>query len=139
MAEIAPAGGGPNRLFVVLAIGLAALLVIGLVGIGGWFVLQTAFRPAVAPTAKVALASPTRAEASATAVPTDAATPTLVLSGGASVPVAQINATSTPAPTPSTDSTGQLPQSGLGENLLLLAGGVVLVMIIFVARRVRTA
>lgn len=140
MAEIAPAGGGPNRLFIVLAIGLAALLVIGLIGLGGFFVVQNAFRPAVAPTVRVAQVSPTRPAAATepTVAPTLAATPTLVLSGGGAVPIAQTGATSTPAPTP-TSSTGELPQSGLGENLLLLAGGVVLVMIIFVTRRARTA
>ncbi len=35
MAEIAPGGGGPNRLFLVLAVGLAGLLVVGLIAVGG--------------------------------------------------------------------------------------------------------
>lgn len=144
MAEIAPAGGGPNRLFIVLAIGLAALLVIGLIGLGGILFIQNASRSAVvSPTIRIAAATATRPAPTvevATAAPTAVATPTLVLSGSGGVPVAQTGATSTPAPTPAPNTTtGELPQTGLGENLLLLAGGIVLVMIIFVARRVRTA
>jgi LPXTG-motif cell wall-anchored protein len=32
-----------------------------------------------------------------------------------------------------------LPKSGLGEDLLLLAGGIILVAIVFLARRARTS
>lgn len=146
MAEIAPAGGGPNRLFIVLAIGLAALLVIGLIGLGGFFAIQTLFKPS--PT-RVALATATRALPTSTPAPTEttapttAPTPTLVLSsGGTETAVALGGAatatvTGTPAGTPEATGSGSLPQAGLGEDLLLLAGGVVLVMVVFVARRVR--
>ncbi len=44
-----------------------------------------------------------------------------------------VNATPTPA------SNGELPSSGLGENLLLLAGGLILVIVLFAARRARTS
>ncbi len=148
MAEIAPAGGGPNRLFVVLALGLAGLLILGLIALGGFFVIQNLTRgAAAAPTVKIAQTTPTRAPATATApptatlAPTDIPTPTLVFSGGAS-PVAATatvigGGTGTPATT-GVPGTGQLPRSGLGDDLLLLAGGLVLVAIMFVARRART-
>ena len=162
MAEIAPAGGGgPNRLFIVLAIGLAALLVLGLLGLGGFLVIQNVFRPSVAPTARIAVATATRVLAS----PTSASTPTLVVTQAVNTPTlvlssgAQATATApgplgtetptviggtpitptTGTPGTGTPGTGELPQTGLGEDLLLLAGGVVLVLIVFAARRARAA
>jgi hypothetical protein len=163
MAEIAPAGGGgPNRLFVVIAIGLAGLLILGLIALGGIFAIRTLSPSNVAPTLKVAVTTPTRAlptatlPPTATSAPTEIPTPTLVLSAGGTgtqtPPTSAQSTTVTPtvssgtlgtpgaAGTPvGTPGTGQLPQSGLGEDLLMLAGGVVLVMIIFAARRARTA
>lgn len=138
MAEIAPAGGGPNRLFVMLAIGLAALLVLGLVGLGGYFVIQNMFKPA--PQARVvATATVTRAPTSAPTPMVEAATPTLVLSGSPAATQAVVLLATESAKSTPTANSGQLPQSGLGEDLLLLTGGVVLVVIIFLARRMRTA
>ncbi len=143
MAEIAPAGGGPNRLFVVIAIGLVGLLLLGLIAIGGVFLIPRIFQTAAAPpTIRVAVTTPTRVP-TFTPVPTDtpAATATLVVAPpalGATTPGA-VEATATITGTPATETPigGQLPESGLGEDLLLLAGGVVLVLIIFAARRAR--
>jgi hypothetical protein len=131
MAEVAPGGGGPNRLFVVLAVGLAGLLVLGLLAVGGVLLIPRLLggnapaptvRAATTPTRFIALATPTEA-------PTEVPTPTLVAAGGLV----------TPTEVTGTAVSGQLPQSGLGEDLMVLAGGVVLLLIIFAARRARTA
>lgn len=138
MAEVAPEGGGPHRVFVVLAIGLAALLIVGLVGVGGFFLLQTLSKPSSA--VSVAVVTPSRAPATASpaaAAAQGAATPTLVNSSLGNNG-AQTNL-SAPAATAIPVSSDRLPESGLGEDLLLLAGGVALVVVIFVARRARTA
>ncbi len=133
MAEIAPGGGGPNRLFVVLAVGLAGLLVLGLLAVGGVLLIPKLLggsappptvRAATTPTRMIALATPTEA-------PTEAPTPTLVAASSLASPTADV--AGTPA------SSGQLPRSGLGEDLMVLAGGVLLVLIVFAARRARSA
>ncbi len=156
MSEIAPAGGGgPNRLFVVLALGLAGLLVLGLIAIGGVLLIPRLLGGAAAPTTVRAATTPTRIIVLATLPPsptvaateTGASTPTLVNAApGAGTPGAEGTATPTViggGGTPSTTGTpgagGALPSTGMGENLLLLAGGVVLVLIAFVARRARAA
>jgi hypothetical protein len=150
MSELAPSGGGPNRLFIILALGLGILLILGLIGLGGYFVLQNIARaPVSAPTAIFVASTPTReALATATLAPsptlTEQPTPTFVLvTGGGPTqtpggPTATATQTVSGAATIGTPS-GQLPKSGLGEDLLLLAGGVVLVLIIFAARRARVA
>jgi hypothetical protein len=158
MAEIAPAGGGPNRLFLIIAIGLGGLLVIGIIAVGAFFLLNSMSpKPAVVPTVavKVAVTTPT-IKPTSTIAPTDTPAPTntAVLSvanvssssassSAAGAPLAGggvVTATGTFTGTPGTGTpgTGQLPKSGLGENLLLLVGGIVLVLVIFVARRARS-
>lgn len=148
MAEIAPGGSGPNRLFVVIAIGLVAILLLGLIAVGGILVLPRIFNVAsVPPTVRVAVTTPTRSVnvAAATVAPASTDTPaptatqvlgvTPIVSGGTTVTgTGTITATTTITGTP---GTGTLPQSGRGEDLLLLAGGVVLVLVIFAARRAR--
>jgi nitrate reductase NapE component len=150
-AEIAPTNGRPNRLFIVLAVGLVGLLVLGVIGIGGFVLLQNVMRPAAAPTVRAAaVTTPTRVPlsptpaATATPAPTEAATPTLVLTGGAGGTPTPLGTPGTVTPTSTggvtgTPGTGQLPKSGLGEDLLVLVGGVVLVLIVFAARRARTS
>lgn len=144
MAEVAPAGGGgPNRMFLVIALGLVGLLVLGVIAIGGIFLFNQISRPAVVPTATVRLAvtTPTRVLPTATAPATETLPPptaTLVVvpvvpaPGGGGVLTVTVTAT-VGAGTPGS----QLPGTGLGEDLLLLAAGVVLVLVIFVARRAR--
>jgi LPXTG-motif cell wall-anchored protein len=151
MAELTPAGGGPNRLFVILAVGLGALLILGLIGVGGIFLLQRAGGPAPTPppppanTLVITITTPTRAALAPTLgagnlTPTEQPTPTfVVISGGATetpgasptfVLGAGVGATETPA-------SGELPKSGAGDNMFLLAGGIVLVLVVFAARRAR--
>jgi len=153
MAEVAPAsGGGPNRLFVVIALGLVGLLILGVIAIGGIFVLNQFARPAVAPTPtiRIAVTTPTRVLPTSTvaAAPTEtsAATATRVFDVGAPVsgggtPAAAVTVTTavtgTVAPGTGTPGSGQLPDTGVGEDLLLLAAGIVLVLVIFAARRAR--
>lgn len=153
--ELQPAGGGPNRLFLIIAIGLGGLLVIGIIAVGAFFLLNgLSPKPATAPTVAIKLAATTpTVRPTNTLAPTDTPAPTntSVLSvasassssaGSLAAPGAGgvITATGALTGTPGagTPGTGQLPQSGLGENLLLLAGGVVLVLVIFAARRARS-
>lgn len=157
MSVVEPAagagGGGPNRLFIVLALGLVGLLILGLVVIGGIFAIQQMAKPAVPPTAtriSIAFTTPTRAALvvlTPTAVPTDTpppATPTLVVQpvSGGTTPVLGGTLTLTAVAGTVTPGTGtpasDMPPTGIGENLLLLAGGVVLVFVIIAARRART-
>lgn len=156
MAEIAPAGGGPNRLFIVLAIGLAALLILGLIGLGGFLLIPRLLGLGASPSPTVRIAAGTASatrvlatltpQNSPTSVVQDTPTPTLVLltgtpgagGGGTATPTVIGGGAGTPGagtPTPG----GKLPQSGLGEDMLLLGGGVVLVLIVFAARRARAA
>lgn len=160
MAEIAPAGGGPNRLFLIIAIGLGGLLVIGIIAVGAFFFLSSmAPKPAaVTPTAavKVAVTTPT-VRPTSTIAPTETPAPTNTpvvavavasssssagssaaaapVTGGSVVTATGVTTSTTGAGTP---TSSELPQSGMGENLLLLAGGIVLVLVIFVARRARS-
>ena len=145
MAEIAPAGGGPNRLFLVIALGLVGLLLLGLIAVGGILLIPRIFQTsAPAPTQRIAITTPTRViAAAATEVPTDTDTPepsatfvVVTTPGAGQTPVLAANVTNTPGT--GTPASGTLPQSGMGDDLLLLAGGVVLVMIIFAARRARS-
>lgn len=151
MSEITPAGGGGSsrQVFVILAIGLAGLLVLGLIGLGGYFLIARTSAPPPATSTPVRTATATRTIAPLV-VPTatDVATFTPVIQTVAAPPAvtgtpiggtATVTGTvisGTPGGT-GTPQGGKLPNSGLGEDLLLLAGGVVLVMVIFVARRAR--
>jgi hypothetical protein len=150
MAELAPGGGGPNRAFIVIAIGLVGLLVLGLIAVGGIFIIPRLFQAAAPPpTVRLALTTPTRVP-TFTPLPTPTelppATATLVLGGatpvaplgGATSVAGTVTATTVFTGTPGTGTPiGGLPETGVGEDLLLLAGGVVLVLIIFAARRAR--
>jgi hypothetical protein len=149
MSEVAPAGGGPNRIFIVIALGLVGLLVIGIVVFLLFlFVVQPALNasrgPVVAPTRAVTITfatTPTRAAlvvfTPTVVVPTDTPQPTLVVQPAAGTLV------SGAATTPTVGTTGTpgsgLPQTGLGEDLLMLAGGVVLVFVFLAARHARTS
>ena len=154
MAEIAPAGG-PNRLFIVIALGLVGLLLLGLIAIGGVFLIPRMLGTAAQPTLRVTVSTPTRVilVAQATTAPTDTPAPTAtsvintpVILTTTPVVTGTITATTTITGTPvtgtpgtGTPTGGQLPQSGLGDDLLLLAGGVVLVLVIVAARRGRAS
>jgi hypothetical protein len=152
MAEIVPAGGGPNRLFVVIAIGLVGLLLLGLIAVGGvLFIPRLLGTSAPPPTVRVAVTTPTRVGGvvALATVPASTDTPvppaTAVITTPVIVPGTPVTSTSTVTATTAITGTpgtgtpigGQLPQSGMGEDLILLAGGVVLVLIVVAARRAR--
>jgi len=155
MAQVEPAagiegGGGPNRrLFLIIVLGLVGLLLLGAIAIAAIWGFSSLTKPPVTATVVAkALATSTRTLPTATATPTVTETPaptnTSVFQappaaptgtpgttggGGALTPTATNTVTGTPE--------GGLPTTGLGEDLLLLAGGVVLVFIIIAARRAR--
>ena len=151
MSEVAPAGGGPNRMFIVIALGLVGLLVIGIVV---FLLFMLVVQPAMN-AARVPVATPTRAVTITFATtPTRAAlvvfTPTALLtdtpppptlvvvqpvSGSAITPTATVSGTV--AAGTGTPGTG-MPPTGVGEDLLMLAGGIVLVFVIIAARRARS-
>ncbi len=150
MAEIAPpGGGGVNRRFLYIVGGLGALLALGLLGLGVVLFLG----PAIQNIARGPTAAPTRLPATPTTAPTltrvpPTTTPTVQVAVAASPTAALPTATATVlggntpvAPqaqvTPAEATGTQLPSAGLGDNLLLLAGGVILVLVVFAVRRVR--
>jgi hypothetical protein len=155
MAQVEPAtpggGAGPNRLFIIIALGLVGLLILGVIAAGAIFLLPQVFRTAAVntPTVVVKITTPTRALPTAlpTATATDTPLPTATIVVQApTVSSAAAGATGTVTTTaavtntvgPGTGTpTGGLPKTGLGEDLLLLAGGVVLVLVIVAARRAR--
>jgi len=151
MAQVEPAtpGGstGPNRLFIIIALGLVGLLVLGVIAAGAiYFISQTSKPPVVVstPTVRIAAVPTATLTRTATATDTPAPTNTSVLSAPTAAPetpsgsvTATAQVTGTVGPGTGTP-TGGLPKTGLGEDLLLLAGGVVLVLIIFAARRARS-
>ena len=77
MAEIAPAGGGPNRLFIVIVLGLVGLLLLGLIAVGGVVLIPRLLGTSAPPTLRVAVATATRnvVVAQATTAPTDTPIP----------------------------------------------------------------
>lgn len=160
MAEVAPVGpSGANRAFLIIVLGLAAVLVIGLIGAGALFLLPTLLTPR--PASAIASITPTRvailAATATQAAPAATATPVLAAQANTDTPaptqtsVATATAaatntvapTSTPqptsAPSPTPTSGSGLPQTGLGEDLLVLGAGLVLAAVMLAARRARTS
>ncbi len=156
-------GTGQNRLFVILAIALIGLLVLGLLGVGGVFIIrQNVYEQEVASKATpTILAVLPNATASFTPLPplstnTPAPTPTNtpVLSPGSGQEAAsssqeseaQSNPTPTPKPSPTRTpvpgaeaaSSATVPETGIGglEAVLIAIG---LTVVLFVARRLRTS
>jgi len=140
-------------MFIVIALGLVGLLVIGIVVfLLFMLVVQPAMNaarvPVATPTRTVVITfatTPTRA-ALVVFTPTAAVTeppPTATLvnqpvSGG-TTPVSGSALTPTTSVTPGTGTPGTgMPPTGVGEDLLLLAGGIVLVFVIIAARRARS-
>jgi hypothetical protein len=154
---------GQSRLFVILAVSLIGLLVLGLVGIGGVFIIrQNLEKQAVAsrPTPTLmailpnATATPTPASVKPTNTPLPTPTNTPVVSAksasgeeAASSGSAQNNATPTRKPSPTRTPvagaaqagvTNVVPETGIGglEAILIAVG---LTAVLFVARRLRTS
>jgi carbohydrate-binding DOMON domain-containing protein len=158
MAEVAPSGGGGggNRTFLLIIGGLGALLVIAMLALGAIFVLpgllggggQIASIVTPSPTRIVIPNTPTRtAQPSPTLVVvaqiTTAATATetqepLMTATAIPITATPIMITATPEPG-SQQPDNALPDSGLGEDLLLLfGGGILLLGVIVIVRRMRT-
>jgi hypothetical protein len=149
-----------SRLFVILAIALIGLLVLGLLGIGGVFVIrqnlqEQAARSRPTPTLSISLPlpsptfTPIKAVATTTPAPTPTSTPVLAPGGGNATgeqaAVGNNNGgqpaqgVTLPKPTPNrpeTGTPGAVPQTGLGalEAVLIAVG---LVAVLFIARRLR--
>jgi hypothetical protein len=156
---------GQNRLFVILAISLIGLLVLGLVGIGGVFIIrQNLEQQAVAsrPTPTLmpillnatATFTPAPPKATNTPLPTPTNTPVLAPSpssggegaasnkgsaGASPTPEIKPSPTRTPVPgAAQAGATNVVPETGIGglEAVLITIG---LTVVLFVARRLRTA
>ncbi len=143
-----------NRLFIIIVIGLAGLLVLGLMGIGGYVIFSRARRGAEEVAAAQTAAAAT-AEALATAeAPTEAPTftpiipptdtPTVVATNTPVVPPLTGTPELTPAaPTPLPTATrrpaeGETPSAGFGGIGVILAG-LALAVVLVVVRKVRLA
>lgn len=157
MRERLPIGvsGGPgvepsNRLFIIITIGLVGMLVLGLVGIGGYAVFSRA-RRAMVPTPTVLVEkppeTPTRTSTptytltfTPTKTPTRTPTYTPVVLPPTSTPVIgatptaiEVAVTSTPNMAPPGETT---PVTGFGIGALGVVGVILAALLIF-ARRVR--
>lgn len=155
---------GQSRLFVILAIALVGLLVLGLLGIGGVFVIRQNLQEQASlaqpsPTILIRLPEPTAtlAPVQRLATNTPAPTPTntpVVEPGSVSGEEAAVGNNGDsgspsngngflPKPTPNANGENaalpeQVPETGLGalESILIAAG---LISVVFIARRMRMA
>ena len=135
MSEMVPVEEGGNRLFIIIAVALVGLLIIGLVGIGG-FVLFSRMGGGESPEpTAVAAATVTRTPAPTfTPTPSEATpTPTKVVGEGTEVPGEGSDEEATPTTAP---STGETPETGFGPLEAFLAG-LGLVAVVVAARRFR--
>jgi hypothetical protein len=155
-------GRGPSRLFVILAVSLIGLLVLGLLGVGGVFVIRqnmqeqtVASRPT--PTLIVRLPQPTTTSTrvvippTKTPGPTPTSTPVVnpnVKGEEAAVGNGQGQDSNTPGPQPTPTRTPVpkaeeagvtvVPETGVGGlEIVLIAVG--LIAVFFIARRLRMA
>jgi len=143
-----------NRLFIIIAIGLVGMLVLGLMGIGGYAIFSRARRSSEqVAVAETAAAATVEAQATAEA-PTEAPTPTPIIPPTDMPTVVATNTpvvpptTGTPeltpaAPTPVRTATpplaaGETPSAGFGGIGAILAG-LALAVVFVVARKVRLA
>lgn len=144
---------GRNRLFIIIVVGLAGLLVCGLLSIGGYmlFIKPGADQSAIATREAVAQRATLIAQ-QATSTPTPTATvPALPTAPPTATPTATPTqaATNTPvvpptetpvpgAPTPTPTWGGGTPDTGIGGlGAALLAAG--LAVVVFIVRKVRLA
>jgi cytoskeletal protein RodZ len=134
--------GGQSRLFLIVVLGLVGLLMVGLLSIAG-LVVYTRF---LAPTPSATVVAQVTPSPEITAAPTgtspagvstatpqtEAATPTRVLQEGSPAPE---GATATATRTPTAEG-GEMAPTGFGP-MEAFVGGVVLVLVILVVRRLR--
>ncbi len=148
---------GGNRLFVILAVGLAGLIVLGLLAIGGVLVLRNIrtqqelaqITPQPTPTLAVVeqvptntpMPTPTATTAPATPAPTATNTPVVAPTNTPSSEDMAATATAaaptnTPVPVGTPAGTNEVPDTGFGGlEMVLIAFG--LVGVLFVSRRMR--
>ena len=154
MTDTSFGGEGQSRLFIIIAIGLAGLLVLGLMGIGGYVIFSRMSRGAEqVAAAETAAAATAEAQAAAeaptetpvptfTPVPTN--TPTVSATNTPVVPPYEGTPELTPgAPTVAPTATptlaeGETPSAGYGGIGVILAG-LALAVVLVVVRRVRLA
>jgi hypothetical protein len=138
-------GGAQNRLFVIVAVGLVGVLIIGLLSIAALVVYTRFLAPPASPTVVAGATSTPVPEATATptvapspvrtATVGQAPTPTRVIGPAASPQPGE--ATPTPgeaAPTATPEGGGQIAPTGFGPLEALLGGGFLVVVILFVRR-----
>ncbi len=128
--------GAQSRIFIILAISLVGLLIVGLLSIAGLVVYTRFLAPSPTPPV-VAVATPTQAVTPTATLPPPAVTPT------GEVPTAtrvvEPGASPTPgAETPTATPVGgdQIPDTGFGP-LEAVVGGIILLVLILVVRRLR--
>lgn len=150
-------GRGTNRLFMILAISLVGLLVLGLLGVGGVFVIRqnlqqqtVASRPT--PTLIIRLPNPTATSARVnipptnTPAPTPTNTPVINPSSGQEAAIGGQTQKQAPTPKPAPTKraaaaaqpagTAVVPETGVGGLEIVLAA-VGLIAVFFIARRLR--
>ena len=152
-------GSGGNRLFVILAVGLAGLIVLGLLAIGGVLVLQNIhtqqelaqITPQPTPTLAIVeqvptntpMPTPTPTREVATPIPTATNTPVVAPTDTPSTEDMAATATAaaptnTPVPVGTPAGNNEVPDTGFGGlEMMLIAFG--LVGVLFVSRRMRQA
>lgn len=144
-------GEGPDRVFNLVAIGLAALLIVGLCGLGAWALFLRPKGPTVpAATPEGTLIAqltplatwtftPTFTPVRVTPSPTPTNTPVLqptTPSAAAEMETPTPTSAPTPAETPP-EARQTTPQTGLGFPILV--AGLALAIFILIIRRLRTA
>jgi cell division septation protein DedD len=152
MTETPFGGEAQNRLFIIIVIGLAGLLVLGLLGIGGYAIFSRARRGAEQVAAAQTVAAATAAAQATAEAPTETPVPTFTPvststpTEAATLVVSPLTGTpelTPPAPTPvrtatPTPAEGETPTAGFGGIGAILAG-LALAVVLVVARKVRLA
>lgn len=130
--------GAQNRTFIIVAIGLAALLIVGLVSIGGLIAYTRFLAPSPTPPVVAEATATPEASVTATLSPTPVATPTAtkaptatrVVEATASPTPGEASATATPA------GEDEIPDTGFGP-LEAVVGGIILLLLVLFVRRLR--
>jgi cytoskeletal protein RodZ len=139
--------GAQNRTFIIVAIGLAALLIVGLVSIAGLIAYTRFLAPSPTPPVVAEATATPEASVTATLSPTPVATPTATKAptatrvveaaasptpGGETPTPGEASATATPA------GEDEIPDTGFGP-LEAVVGGIILLLLVLFVRRLRLA
>lgn len=131
--------GARSRVFMIVAIGLVGLLMIGILSIAGLVVYTRFLAPSTSPTVvAAATVSPTSTRAATATLAASATTPS---TGGAPTATRVVQAGASPTPgeaVPTATPTGEetIPDTGFGPFEAVL-GGVILLLVILFVRRLR--